>query len=69
MTTYHIEVERLHADTTSLSFWGAYEGTGENEGEVRIVRGYNKDGRPNCNQIVVGQITNENGIVLEEWDG
>lgn len=80
LTTYHIEVERLHADTTSLSFWGAYEGTGENEGEVRIVRGYNKDGRPNCNQIVVGQITNENGIVLEarvmngntsdsEWNG
>ena len=29
LTTYHIEVERLHADTTSLSLWGAYEGTGE----------------------------------------
>ncbi len=80
LTQYHIAVERLHADTTSLSFWGAYEGTGENEGEVRIVRGYNKDGRLNCNQVVVGQITNENGIVLEaqvmngntsdsEWNG
>ena len=80
LTTYHIAVERLHADTTSLSFWGAYEGTGENEGEVRIVRGYNKDGRLDCNQVVVGQITNENGIVLEarvmdgntsdsEWNG
>ncbi|MDR1581180.1 MAG: hypothetical protein LBS35_12560 [Synergistaceae bacterium] len=38
---------------------------------LHIERGYNKDGRPECNQVVVGQITNECGvpIVSKTMDG
>ena len=31
---------------------------------LEIKRGYNKDGRPQCNQVVVGQIVNEEGIPI-----
>ena len=63
-----IPVMRLHGDTTTVSFYGEYEeGTielteEEKEEVLRIERGYNKDGRPECKQAVVGQIVNEVGI-------
>jgi transposase len=72
-----IPIERLHSDTTTLSFYGDYEVdkmdlTEEEKAELlRIEKGYNKDGRPGCNQAVVGQIVNETGIpiVSEAMDG
>ena len=63
-----ISTERLHADTTTISFYGEYdteklELTDEERAELlQIERGYNKDGRPECKQVVVGQIVNEAGI-------
>jgi transposase len=36
----------------------------EQEELLKIERGYNKDGRPQCKQIVVGQIVNEYGIPI-----
>ena len=63
-----IPTERLHADTTTISFYGEYDTeklnlTDEERAELlQIERGYNKDGRPECRQVVVGQIVNEAGI-------
>lgn len=63
-----IPMERLHADTTTISFYGDYDIEGmklteeEREELVQIERGYNKDGRPECKQVVVGQIVNESGM-------
>jgi len=68
--TYDIPIARMHNDTTTVSFYGEYDldkidlTEEEREEYLRIERGYNKDGRPQCNQVVVGQITNEYGIPL-----
>lgn len=65
-----IPTERLHADTTTLSFYGEYDverldlTEEEREELLQIERGYNKDGRPECKQVVVGQIVNESGIPI-----
>ena len=67
---YNIPVTRTHSDTTTVSFYGEYDVkniklTEEEEKELlQIEKGYNKDGRPGCNQAVVGQIVNEHGIPL-----
>ena len=76
-TIYQLIITRLHADTTSVSFYGEYDidlsrlSEAERSEILKIDRGYNKDGRPQCNQVVVGQIVNEDGIVLasEVMDG
>lgn len=65
-----ISTNRLHADTTTISFYREYDGDEiditeeEKEELLRIERGYNKDGKPLCKQIVVGHIVNEDGLVL-----
>lgn len=69
MAHYEIPSERLHADTTSLSFYGAYDveddsEDGQAENGLRLVPGLNKDHLPGCNQAVVGQVVNEHGIPL-----
>lgn len=67
---YEIPVTKLHNDTTTISFYGEYDiekinlTDEEKEELLHIERGYNKDGRPECKQTVVGQITNEYGIPL-----
>jgi transposase len=72
-----IPVKRLHGDTTTISFYGEYDisrmnlSEEEKEEVLKIERGYNKDGRPWCKQVVVGQITTEQGIpvVSKTLDG
>jgi transposase len=63
-----IPMERLHGDTTTISFYGEYDEMDLNEAEreelLQIEKGYNKDGRRGDNQVVVGQIVNELGIPL-----
>jgi transposase len=74
---YEIPLTRMHSDTTTISFYGEYDpekldlSEEEKEAILHIERGYNKDGRPECNQVVVGQITNECGvpIVSKTMDG
>lgn len=66
---YKIAFKRLHSDTTSLSFYGEYNPDPEISEEeakeaLQIVRGYNKDHRPECKQVVVGKVVNEHGIPL-----
>jgi transposase len=63
LTIYHVAVRRLHADTTTISFSGVYE---SEDGVIRVERGYNKDGRTLDKQVVVGQITTDSGIVLDQ---
>lgn len=76
-TEFNVRIKKLHADTTTISFYGEYDkniellSEEEKEEYLNITRGYNKDGRPECNQVVVGQITNEDGvpIISEVMDG
>ena len=70
LTEYEIPVRRMNSDTTTLSFYGEYDVekmnlTAEEKEEVlRIEKGYNKDGRPQSKQVLVGQVTNEHGLPL-----
>jgi transposase len=67
-----IPINRCHSDTTSLSFYGEYDIdkdalnlTEEEKAEVlEIERGYNKDGRHDSKQLIIGQIVNEQGIPI-----
>jgi transposase len=43
----------LHNDTTSLTLRGAYDNSTTTDG-IKPARGYNKDGHPDCKQIVFG---------------
>lgn len=67
---FNIAFKRLHSDTTTLSFYGEYDledpEISEEEAEevLQIVRGYNKDHKPECKQVVVGKIVNEHGMPL-----
>ena len=67
-----IPTERLHADTTTIPFYGEYDTeklklTDEERAELlQIERGYNKGVRPECKQVVVGQIVNEAGIPVDQ---
>jgi transposase len=58
---FRIELEWLHSDTTSVYFEGAYE---DEQGEPKreengpvLVKGYNKDGRPQNVQFVLSLVT------------
>jgi len=68
---YKIAFKRLHSDTTTLSFYGEYDldpeiSEEELEETLQIIRGYNKDHRPECKQVVVGKVVNEHGMPLAE---
>jgi len=68
MRQYNMPIMRMHGDTTTVSFYGEYNieklelTDAEKEALLHIEKGYNKDGRRECKQIVVGQITNEYGV-------
>lgn len=62
---YEIEINRLHSDTTSISFYGDYEEKpSASSNNIKINYGHNKDHRPGCKQMKIGQITNEAGIMV-----
>jgi len=75
---FELKLKRLHSDTTSVSFYGDYEDqhnndTNSNEEKpkslknqenINITYGHNKDHRPGCKQLKLGQISNEAGIML-----
>jgi len=66
---FDLPIKRLHSDTTSISFFGQYdeestENTTEERKPIDITYGHNKDHRPDCKQMVLGQISNEAGIML-----
>lgn len=56
-----LETARIHNDTTSITFSGAYE---EEEADaVKLKLGLNKDHRPDCKQVVFGINITEDGHV------
>ncbi len=67
---YEVAFRKLHSDTTSISFYGDYEIDKQEKSDadlideqiLQIFKGYNKDNRMGCNQVVVGKIVNEHGI-------
>lgn len=71
---FRIELEWLHSDTTSVYFEGAYE---DEQGEPRreengplLVKGYNKDGRPQNVQFVLSLVTSKRvPLWYRPWDG
>ena len=71
---FRIELEWLHSDTTSVYFEGAYE---DEQGEPRrekngpvLVKGYNKDGRPQNVQFVLSLVTSQRvPLWYRPWDG
>ena len=71
---FRIELEGLHSDTTSVYFEGAYE---DEQGEPKreengpvLVKGYNKDGRPQNVQFVLSLITSKRlPVWYRPWDG
>ena len=52
-----------HGDTTSKSFYGAYDDPPQ-EGVIRIERGFNKDYQPDVKQIVMGIVAVNQGTPL-----
>jgi len=70
MGVHALEVERVHNDTTSITFAGAYETP--SVGAVEPKLGFNKDHRPDCKQIVFGLNITEDGHVplsFQLYDG
>jgi len=71
---FRIELEWLHSDTTSVYFEGAYE---DEQGEPKceengsvLVKGYNKDGRPQNVQFVLSLVTSKRiPLWYRPWDG
>ena len=49
---YDLETNRIHNDTTSITFAGEY--AVPEKGAVKLLHGFNKDHRPDCKQIVFG---------------
>ena len=71
---FKVELEWLHADTTSVYFEGTYE---DEQGEPKqekngplLVKGYNKDGRPQNVQFVLSLVTSQRlPVWYRPWDG
>ena len=58
-----------HADTTSKSFYGAYEpkpdpSNPKEKPEFEILRGYSKDNKPDLKQMIIGMLTVHGGMPL-----
>jgi len=63
---FGIDLERLHNDSTSLTFSGAYEPESERADgreRLRITQGYNKDHRPDLKQLVWSLTVSSDGAV------
>jgi len=72
--TFKLELEWLHADTTSVYFEGAYEDQNgqpkQGENAPLLVKGYNKDGRPENVQYVLSLINHRHiPLWYKPWDG
>jgi transposase len=59
---FGLRTDRVHFDTTSITFSGEYKGSGT-RGLPHITRGHNKDGRPDLKQLVFGLNVTSDGAV------
>jgi len=58
---HQLETDKLHNDTTSITFQGRYENQDPNAAQLKY--GHNKDGHPDCLQLVYGLNITEDGNV------
>jgi transposase len=65
LETYQVEVPWIHQDTTTISFYGAYEDhPGEDKGP-RPTYGYSKDGRDDLKQVILSLgVSGDGGLPL-----
>lgn len=59
---YDLDKSILHVDTTSKTFFGAYEN--QIDTPITINRGHSKDHRPDLKQILFGKGVNQDGVAL-----
>ena len=57
---FEVDIRRVHHDTTTVTFHGAYKGSVK---EPRITHGVNKDHRPDLKQLVFGLNVTADGAV------
>jgi len=57
---YALDLRALHADTTSRSFYGAYDD--QDPAVAQVTYGYSKDHRPDLKQILFGVGTSRDGV-------
>ena len=57
---FHLDTSRVHHDTTSITFSGEYR---TSKKSPRIMRGHNKDHRPDLKQLVFGLNVTSDGAV------
>ena len=55
-------LDTTHLDTTTVTLYGQYPG--QNDGSIPTY-GYNKDGHPECKQLVAGVTTRADGIPID----
>jgi transposase len=58
---HQLITEKIHNDSTSVSFSGAYED--EDPDAVKLLQGFNKDHHPDCKQLVFGLNVTEDGHI------
>ena len=61
ISVHELEMKRIHNDSTTVSFFGAYEN--QEPDAVQLNFGYNKDNRPDSKQVVFGLNVTEDGHV------
>ena len=72
---FHIELARMHNDTTTVTFSGAYRNqapAGQRERPPRITLGHNKDHRPDLKQLLFSITISADGAVpvhCKTYDG
>lgn len=49
---HNLQTNAIHNDSTSVTFTGEYKNS--NQANVNLARGFNKDHRPDCKQVVFG---------------
>lgn len=60
---HEICTDIMHNDTTSITFKGAYKRDQAKGSEVVLTQGHNKDGHPDCKQLVFGLSVSGDGYV------
>lgn len=70
IAVHNLKTDKIHNDTTTITLTGKYED--QSSEDIQIKRGYNKDGCPDCKQIVFGLNVIEDGhipLMLKLYDG
>lgn len=64
IAVHGLPTDTVHADTTSKSFYGAYNGDIDDETVPVVTRGHSKNHRPDLKQLVFGVGTTSDGVPI-----